>query len=180
MKKIYSLIILLLLLSGCGQLHPTVDSSTILRSEPFRHHNTFEISQIDFETQLLASALFEKIPVDGCIYKYNNAEIVIDLQCMDDGSIASIQLVIDKARPLQNKEYALEVHQALRVLIDILAPNTYQFSLVEDILTIRTIKELNESKVVQLGEAVVAIATIQEYVTAEFVYSIIFNPMYPK
>lgn len=179
MKKITNLVILLLLLSGCGQLYPTNDSNKILRSEAFRHLNTFEVSQPDFETQLLATAMFERLPVEGDIYKYSNAEIIIDLQCLDDGSISSVQVVIEKVRPLQDKKYALEVHQALRELVNILDPNTYQFSLIDDVLTIRTIKEFNESKVVKLSETVVAISSIQEYSNGIYIYNIIFNPIYP-
>lgn len=179
MKKITTLVLLLLLLSGCGQLYPTTDSIEILRSEPFRHINTFEVSQPDFDSQLLATAMFEKLPVEGNTYKYNNAEIIIDVQCLDDEAISSVNVSIDTPKPLQNQQYAFEIHQALKELVNILALNTYQFNLIEDILTIRTIKEFNEGKAVKLSETVVAASSIQQYNDETFSYTIVFNPIYP-
>lgn len=176
MKKYIYLIVLLVVLSGCGQLHPKVDSQALQQSEGYSQHVIFDISPIDFETQLLATTLFIKIPDEEFTYQYQSAEIILTIQSIND-KLATIQMIFEKARPLQNKQYTVKAHQALSEVLAILEPKAYSSEELQDILTIRTITELHEGKTVRLSETTESISMVADYGDGKTIYSVIFRPI---
>lgn len=176
MKKYIYLIVLLVVLSGCGQLHPKVDRQALMQSEGYSQHVTFDISPSDFETQLLATTLFIKIPDEEFTYQYKGAEIILTIQNIED-KLTTTQIIFEKARPLQNKQYTAEAHQALSGVLAILEPKAYSSEELQDILTIRTIPELHEGKTVRLSETTESISMVADYGDGKTIYSVIFRPI---
>ena len=170
------LIALLVVLSGCGQLHPKVDSQVLLQSEGFNQPIIFDISPSDFETQLLATTLFTKIPDEEFIYQYKGAEIILTIQNIDD-KLSTTQIIFEKARPLQNKQYAVEAHQALNEVLAILEPKAYSFEVLQDMLMIRTMTEIHEGKTVRLSETIESISVVMELGDGQNIYSVVFRPI---
>jgi len=181
MKKAWGLTLIVLLLAGCGQLHPNVEK--LSEAQSTFSIPKFSISITDFNMHLLEKGMIHSIEEqeDGWTY-YEGMDQRIKLETFysteHNDSVTLVNIRILEPRPLQNAELMNNFYPFLQEVLFLLDNKMHTQEEVNKIITIRRMDELFESKINQPSPLILINTMLMQDQNDKFFMNIRIEPLF--